>query len=49
VIYGILIEQNWAAAKRIAIEHEKDFEREDYQADGVQISAGDSWRRPFIE
>jgi len=49
IIYRMLIEHNWAGAKRIAIEHEKEFYREGFQSDGVKIIAGDSWRRPFTE
>jgi len=48
-IYGLLIEHNWGEAKRIATAHGEEFKSGGYQPDGIQIAAGDTWRRPLIE
>jgi hypothetical protein len=48
-ILKLLIESNWAGAKRVADEHAEDFVSEGYQVDGIRVVAGETWRRPFVE
>lgn len=48
-IMSLLVEQNWGEAKRVAIAHGKEFNKDGYQLDGIKVVAGETWRRPFAE
>ena len=45
VIYEPLLEGAWAAARSLAREIEPELREEGFQADGLKVVAGESWRR----
>jgi hypothetical protein len=49
VIMNLLLEHNWAEAKRVAVARSKELIQDGYQLDGIKVVAGETWRRPFIE
>lgn len=46
-VRALLLEGQWAAARALIAELQQTLEAEGFQADGLSVVAGDSWRRSF--
>jgi hypothetical protein len=46
-VHSLLLEHQWAAARAFAVDLEPAFWEEGFQADGLRVVTGDSWRDRF--
>ena len=44
-----LTNEDWNAARKVAVEAAEEIKRDGYQPDGLRVIAGDSWREPYKE